>query len=405
MSRSSPGRTRLAESGALLLGLFLTGTACVASAGEVWTLGGDARVYQFLQVDDPDGARRDAELGVFRLKLLGRFSDEVSGEAHAVLSVSSPALPAAVSIASGTTRHLLNLQDTVIDQRDAEVLIELDRLDLKWERREFTLVVGRQAITWGVNFFWPVLDLFAPFPPQRTDREYKPGVDAIRLAVPVGRLSQIEVVAAGQGPSIEDDGSVGALPRLHLGPADVGLMAGRFHRDTVAGGFVTADVGGTGLRGEIAFTDSGDPADAAIDRERFWRATVGLDRQLTPVLSLSAEFSWNGFGSTNPRDYPLLASADRVRRGEMSSLGRYYLGSSLTWQVHPLVSVTGTALVNLGDGSVLLLPHADWSVSDNLAFVLGGAFGIGRGPSADGVPGSEYGSSPQVLYAAIKAYF
>jgi hypothetical protein len=402
MSRSSPGLKRLAESAGLLLALLLPG---VAGAGEIWTLGGDARAYQFLELDDPDGARRDAELGVFRLKLLGRFTDEVSGEAHAVASVISPALPAAVSIASGTTRHLLNLQHTVIDERDVQVLIELDRLDVKWERREFTLVAGRQAITWGVNFFWPVLDLFAPFPPQRTDREYKPGVDAIRLVVPVGELSQIEVVAAGQGPSIEDDGSVGALPRFHLGPADVGLMAGRFHRDTVAGGFVTADVRGTGLRAEIAFTDSGDPGDAAIDRKQFWRATVGLDRQLTPVLSLTAELSWNGFGSTNPKDYPLLASADRVQRGEVSSLGRYYLGSSLTWQVHPLVSVTGTALVNLGDGSALLLPHVDWSLSDNLAFVLGGAFGIGRGPRPDGVPGSEYGSAPQVLYAAIKAYF
>ena len=34
---------------------------------------------------------------------------------------------------------------------------------------------GRQAVTWGVNYFWPVLDLFAPFAPERIDRDYKPG--------------------------------------------------------------------------------------------------------------------------------------------------------------------------------------------------------------------------------------
>jgi hypothetical protein len=241
--------------------------------------------------------------------------------------------------------------------------------------------------------------------PQRIDREYKPGVDALRLTVPLSPLSEVELVAAGQGPSVERDGSVGVLGRFHLGPADAGAMLGRFHRDTVVGAFVTADAVGTGLRAEVGFTESGEPADARIGRARFGRAGLGLDRQLTPALALTAELAWNGFGVPDPARYPTIAAADRVQRGEVTALGRYFLGASLAWQAHPLVSVTATALVSLDDGSALLLPFADVSLADNLSLLVGAIVGLGPGPRADGRPASEYGGVPQTLYAALRAYF
>jgi hypothetical protein len=213
------------------------------------------------------------------------------------------------------------------------------------------------------------------------------------------------VVAAAQGRDLHDDGSVAALGRLHLGPADVGIMVGRFHRDTVAGGFLAANVAGTGLRGEVAFTDSASADDARIDRERFWRASVGVDRQLTPTVAVMAEVAWNGFGADDPDGYPAVAAADRVGRGEVNSLGRTYVGASVAWQAHPFLAVTGTALINAGDGSALLLPHADWSLSDSVTLVFGGLVGLGPGDAADQRPRSEYGGAPAVVYGAVKLYF
>ena len=386
------------------LALALLFLAAPAAAWET-RLGGDVRVYPFLVVDPDPGERRDAELGLFRLKLESRLGETWAIEVHGLAGVVSPAGPTATSIATGTTRRLLDLETTLVDERAVRVTLELDRLNVAWRHPAFRLVAGRQAVTWGVDYFWPVLDLFAPFPPERVDREYKPGVDALRLTVPVGPLSELDLVAAGQGSSVGDDGSLAALGRVNVGPADVGAMLGRFHRDTVVGAFLTANVRGTGLRGEVAFTDSGDPADARLGRARFWRAGAGLDRQLTATLTLTAEAAFNGFGVDDPRRYPVIAATDRVRRGEVNSPGRYYFGASLAWQVHPLVALTGSALVNLGDGSALLLPRADWSLADNLSLVLGGTFGLGPGREADGRPGSEYGSAASTLYAAVRAYF
>ncbi len=75
------------------------------------------------------------------------------------------------------------------------------------------------------------------------------------------------------------------------------------------------------------------------------------------------------------------------------------------WMAGVASALLCAALISLGDASALLLPHADWSLADNLGLVFGGAFGIGPGPRSDGIPRSEYGSAPQVLNAAIKAYF
>jgi hypothetical protein len=381
-----------------------TATLPLPAAAE-WTLGGDARIYQFLRVDGAGAGRRDAELGIGRLKLAGPVSPTLGVEAHGVFALLSPGGTPAAGIVSGTTRRFLGLQHTFESGDDAAMTLEADRLNVRWEPGALRLVAGRQAITWGVDVFWPVLDLFAPFAPERIDREYKPGVDAVRGTLALGALSQIDVVGAVLGSSVARDGSAAALARVNLGPADVGLMAGRVHEDTVAGGFVTANVLGTGLRGEVAFTDSGDPADADLGRGDFWRAGVGLDRQLTATVSVTAELAWNGFGTRRPEQYPRIARADRVRRGEVTALGPYHLGGSVSWQAHPLLALTGTTLVNLADGSALLLPHGEWSLSDSVSVVFGGLVGAGAGLRGEGRPGSEYGGVPATIYGAVKLYF
>jgi hypothetical protein len=394
-----------AERAWFALVLVLGAALCPRPVVAQWVLGGDARAYQFLRVENTDGGRRDAELGIGRLKLDGAASPTLGAEAHGVFSLLSPGGTPAGIVATGTTRRFLRLQHTFKSDDDASMTLEADRLNVRWEPNRLRLVAGRQAITWGVNFFWPVLDRFAPFAPERIDREYKPGVDALRATVAIGKLSQIDIVAAALGTSVERDGSAAALARLNLGPADVGFMAGRFHQDTVAGGFITANVLGTGLRGEFAFTDSGEPADGELDRDRFWQAGVGLDRQLTETVAVTVELAWNGFGTLHAEEYPAIARADRVRRGEVNALGRYYVGSSLTWQVHPLLALVGTALINVGDASALLLPHGEWSLSDSVSVVFGGIFGVGAGPRTDGRPVSEYGGAPATVYGAVKLYF
>ena len=197
---------------------------------------------------------------------------------------------------------------------------------------------------------------------------------------------------------------MGSLIRLNFGTVDVGGMVGRFHRDDVVGGFVSANVSGTGLRGEVSWTQSGDPADVGFDRERFGRASIGVDRQLTPKLSLILEAAYNGYGAADPRDYTRLLLSDRVARGEITSLGRYHTGVSVNWQLHPLFSLNQSLLYGWDDGSALWSPALTWSTSNNSEVLLGGQFGFGKEPASRLRLQSEYGSSPHMLFIGAKLY-
>ncbi len=332
----------------LLCCLLLVGTA--AAQDLKW--GGSVRYYQFFRLEGlPESPfiddRRDSEFGSFRFTLESRLHPRLKFEAHAVADFLSPPIFLSSSLATGQSRTFLPLEhDFTGTSADYDLVGRFDRLSLQMDFDSFRIVAGRQAVTWGVTYFWPVMDLFSPFAPQRVDRDYKEGVDAVRVTVPVGAYSEVQVIAAALGSSASDDGAAAALARLHLGPLDLGLMGGKFHRDTVAGAFFTTGFQGTAYRGEFTWTLSGDPRDRLIDRRTFFRASFGLDRQLTPDLGLTLEFSYNGFGAGSPSQYALLALSDRVQRGEVNALGTYYAGTALTWQLHPLWTLSHAVLVN-----------------------------------------------------------
>ena len=374
--------------------------------GQNHIFGGSVRGYGFLALEEIPGVDYTGS-GLF----LGRatqesyFGDQVTFEAHAVLGALAPQQLGGTRIAVSPSRYFLPLQATFVDRENFLLLGSLDRLNFQVDFEKARLVVGRQAITWGTSYFWPSIDLFAPFAPQQIDRDYKAGVDAARLIVPLNNFSELEVVGAVLGTSFKRDGTGAALLRWNIGSADLGFMGGWFHRDTVIGGFVTADVEGTGVRGEVTWTHSGDPEDKERDRERFWRASMGLDRQLTSTLNLVSEFSWNGYGTSDASQYLEWLLADRVLRGEVNGLGKLYGGGSLSWMLHPLFTLSNTLLVNLNDPSALWIPSLVWSTGNNSEILLGGQISAGRKPIEEETLRSEYGSVPSLVFGAFKLFF
>lgn len=395
-------------SGLILLTAGLM-TGGVLRAAEPFQWGGSIRGYQFFRTEDlpppfPD-TRRDLEFASLRLTWEADFSSRIQWEGHAVLDILSPPQVEAAGVATSRTATFLPLETDFVTDSDYQLEGRLDRLNLQVDFRRARVTVGRQAIGWGVAYFWPTLDLFSPFAPERIDRDYKAGVDAVRVTVPVGRYSELQVVGAVLGPSFDDDGAAAAQLRLKWGRADLGLMGGRFHGDTVAGAFFTTDASGTALRGEAAWTLSGDAFEQRLDRRTFFRATLGVDRQLTPDVGVTLEIAYNGFGVGSASRYLLLAQTDRVARGEVSSLGTYYAGTAVTWQIRPLWTLSQALLVNAQDPSALWIPALEWSTSDNSTLLMALQTGLGGQIGSRLTPESEYGLVPTTAFLAFKWYF
>jgi hypothetical protein len=388
----------------LLLALILF-LSCSLAAAQDLKLGASIRGFGFYALEDsPFQQRRDTEFLIFRFTPEIEINKYMKIETHLVADLTSPAFSLATSLATGGTRTYLELERNLVNHTDLNSNVGLDRLNVQIRTDDFELVLGRQAITWGVDYFWPALDLFAPFAPGRIDRDYKPGVDAARLIIPLRAYSEVQVVGAILGPSTDRDRAVGALIRWNVKTIDFGFMGGNFHHDKVAGAFISANAAGTGFRGELSWTQSGDPQDQLIDRGVFWRGSFGVDRQLTPSVSLIFETAWNEYGAANPRDYVLLLTSDRLLRGEINGLGRYHSGLSLNWRFHPLWSFSNTTLVDWDDQSVLWIPSFVWSTGNNSEMTFGSQLGFGQEPSPVGIPLSEYGTSPMTLFAAFKFY-
>ena len=367
--------------------------------------GGSIRSYLFLKERTAPAARRDSELAILRLTSDLELSRRARVESHVILNFLSPPLSTSADLADSSAALYLPLENRLMNRPEGRLLAAFDRLNVEVEFDALNVIVGRQALTWGVSYFWPALDLFAPFAPQRLDRDYKPGIDAVRGVLRLGQFSELEVVAASLGPEPGEDGAAGFQLRLNAGAVDVGVMGGSFHGDDVAGLFLTSDLAGTGLRGEVSWTRSGDGADAERNRESFWRGSVGVDRQLTPYLTLILEGAYNGYGTASPGEYPLYYDSDRISRGEVNGTGRLYGGVSLALLLHPLCTFSTTALVNGSDGSLLWLPSLTWSTGNDSEFLIGGQLGFGAGSGTERSPGTEYGGVPRTLFFGFKQYF
>jgi hypothetical protein len=363
--------------------------------------------YDFFRLENKlgdDASRRDTEFLSLRLMPEASFLDQtVKIESHLVLNGISPSGSPAAAMVYGSARTWLPLDDTAPWKQNAEFTGYFDRLDVRIHTSHADVTVGRQAITWGVNTLWPALDLFAPFPATQIDRDYKPGVDAVRLTVPLGSRAEIDTVGAVLGRAGTRDGSGGALLRYSAGHADFGLMGGSFHGDTVTGAFLSASVGGTVLRGEIAWTRVSDKLDH-LRRPSFFRGGIGLERQVSSKVTLTAEVAADGFGDSNVAGYPAILASDRMRRGEVGGLGRWHSGLVANWQFHPLGKLTSLMLVNCNDGSSMWIPWVTWSASSNAEILAGAQFAFGPSPGPGNVPRSEYGSYSSRLLIGFKLY-
>ncbi len=313
-----------------------------------------------------------------RLKLSGHLGEHLAYSVQPVLEnafVSEPlgALPGmGLSLTAGAPQAV-NLDWGAVRTAPYQADLRLDRLLITAELPHLSLTVGRQPISFGTTFFFTPEDLVAPFTPTTIDREYKPGIDAVRADVYLGAFGQLTAVAAYSG-AWNLDGTTGML-RLGetLGVWDVGLFGAAVRGDGVVGVDTAGSLGAWAVRAEVTVTER------ATGGSPYLRAALGVDREFDK-LRLAAEAYLQTLGATSASQYLVFAASPQVQRGEIWSLGREYLALSADYAVIPIVHLAAFAVGNLADPSALGGLNLAWNVGDNADVVLGAYFGLGRRP-------------------------
>lgn len=296
----------------------------------------------------------------------------------------------------------LDLQWTIVDRGHALWRHRFDRLAIGWAPSgSVELSAGRQVVSWGTTLFLTPADPFAPFDPADPFREFRAGVDAARVRISPGPLSEIDVVVRATKTAAGE--KLAALAR--------GLATWRRWEISGWGGSLYGEaagaVGATGVLGRWAVRGE------AVVRERggeaVFRGTIGLDRQLQihgRDLFLVVEYQRDGLGASSPDGYLSLVQSETFARGEHQVLGRDETVAQASYQVHPLWRLAGLWLWNLNDRSALVAPSVAYAAS-NEASISGGVFvGIG----ADRVTGarplpSEYGLAGTTAYVSFSWFF
>lgn len=282
-----------------------------------------------------------------------------------------------------------------------------DRLNAAWAPDDWLeITAGRQTISWGTTLILSPADPFVPFDPSDPFREYRAGVDALRLQVFPSPLSDVDLVVRPSKVRIGDRVIDETVTLLGRGRAvwrgwEVSGWAGVLH-DRAAGAVGAAGgLGQIAIRAELSVRDESD--DVAV------RGAIGIDSRLDLFdrdFYFSLEYQHDELVASGPAGLLQAASSDAFLRGELQTLSQDVAAAQLSYQVHPLWSTTLLVLWSLTDQSALVSPGASYSASNELTLRAGLFAGLGddMASSREGIP-SEYGITPTLLYLSASLFF
>ena len=279
----------------------------------------------------------------------------------------------------------------------------LDRISLGFSGGPLEVIIGRQAVSWATTLILTPADPFAPFNPSDPFREYRGGIDAFRVRVFTGPFTEIEAVVRPTETAFGT--TVTALGRVQTskGGWAFGTWAGILHDQPAGALFATGALKATAIRAELAIREH-------PNAEVTMRGAIGLDRFFTPGgknLYFAVELQYDGFGAQNTSKLLETINSKPFIQGDMQTIGQWTVASQLSYQVHPLVGVSGLTLVNARDRSVLVSPGLNWSATSSLTVTAAAFRGLGAELASPGTLGlgSEYGFIPAIGYVSTSWFF
>ena len=260
--------------------------------------------------------------------------------------------------------------------------------------------VGRQVVSWASTLILTPADPFTPFDPADPFREYRAGVDALRIRAYPGAFSEVDVVVRPTSSPGGDQLTALVRGKTNWWGWDVAGWGGMLFDEAAGAVSAVGALAGWAVRTEVSIRDGGIGA--------VLRGTVGVDRRVAVDrrdLYVIVEYQRDGSGAADSDELLQTTQSSAFQRGELQLIARDALAAQASYQIHPLWAADLLALTSLSDGSVLLSGGGTWSFGSNSS-LRGGAFvGFGDDALAPSTIGSEFGLTPTVLYLSLTHFF
>jgi len=310
-------------------------------------------------------------------------------------------------------RQLMDLSATIKENDEYVLYHRLDRLALTFLPQWGQVRVGRQAVTWGNGFLFNPMDLFSPFPPSDIERDYKIGTDMVFTQIRLGNIADAQCLYVPRRDPTDNDvkwdqSSLAGKIHFPLGATEFDIMAAHHYDDLVVGAGSRGYLKEAAWRLDATWTFAGQNGDSdylSLDANMDY-SWVWLNKNWYGFI----EFFFSGVGRTDYSkaivDPQILELIDR---GDLFTLGKYYLSGHVRVELHPLFNLAVTAINNISDPSGLVQPYAIWNMTQSLELTFGGNVFWGQKDTEYGgfkIPGLPLSTNPSDrAYIWLSYYF
>ena len=235
----------------------------------------------------------------------------------------------------------------------------IDRMSVQWQQADWSVTLGRQAVSWGSGIVFQPLDPFNPFAPTAVDRDYKNGDDLVLVErlLPNGHdLQVLHVMRRDDRQQLRSRVSSTATKwHGYLFDSEFELIAASHYDQDFVGLSIRQPLGPAVVRTDLAWREG-------LQSGNRWRllGIVNVDVAF-PIRDrmayVFAEYFYNDFGMQSmpgPADTIPQQLETALLRGEVFNLMREYLAVGASYQWHPLLTQSLSVISNLSDGSALL---------------------------------------------------
>jgi hypothetical protein len=161
-----------------------------------------------------------------------------------------------------------------------------------------------------------------------------------------------------------------------------------YDKRTIVGGEIAGEIL-LGYWGEMSFT-----WDDTVD---YSKISLGIDYTFPLTIYAMIEYFFDGSGEDDPEFYDYA----RITSGERQTLAQQYLYMSAGLVQNPFLRPTVSSIINLIDGGVILIPHVQYAIFDNMEISTGLNYTIGTEDSEFRNITTHRGAA----YIWVKVYF
>jgi len=268
------------------------------------------------------------------------------------------------------------------DGTDFQLFQNLDRAFISYSPDYVDAYIGRQPIAFGSARVVNPTDVLTSFTSVELNKEERFGVDAIRMRLPVGTLSEIDMGAVSGDNFSAEESAAFLRGRFSVSETDISPLVIVFKQNLLTGFDAAGSIRNAGywFEGAYVFANMLDDHKTGQD---YLRVSTGIDYSISEDLYAYIEYHFNGAGTGNPDKYSdIIFGVENdiaYSEGTVYLYGKHYIAPGFSYAITPLLSSTGLAIFNIRDNSILLSPGLQYSLSDNTSLDAGAFIGIGKG--------------------------